>query len=416
MFIFFFFTEVIQIKFTNSEQSTRRKSRSLHQSSSPPKIKSRSSSILKNQHPHHHNKVSMIRCICTTPNEEFGAMVQCDDCASWLHLDCLALDEHALDETFRCPSCFITLGPGQHHLTSSLTWRFAAQIKSKRLASRKQKKKLSNDKKKFYQRYHQRQDYYSSSSEDESDYQQPDWVIKEQEQELQQQKQQQQSVLKNKKDQEEEENIDSDTTETDWEINLKRKKLEISISNNSNNNNSSSSSRTTPSLPSLSPSQPIHSGCSSDLDSPSEASTPDHEDGFFHHHSTMTNNFIHSTATSSTCLMDNESLMWLSRLAYLESLQTSCNSHQQQCFMPNASDVFLCEQQQQQRNHHHLSSSSPSSSSSSPLPLLLVPTLSTSSSSSSSSITNRSDLPSTICSQDLSQYSFDDGPFWSPIQ
>ncbi|CAO3625958.1 unnamed protein product [Cunninghamella blakesleeana] len=379
---------------------------------------------------------AIIQCICTTPNEEFGAMVQCDDCASWLHLDCLALDEHALEESFRCPSCYMSLGPGQHHLTSSLTWRFAAQLKSKRLALRRKNKSLPSSssrhhpyKRKSTSHRHQQED--SSSDEDENDLPpQPDWLMKEQVILLKKNQQQNEKMMStitttptttnnntnnntttttnnnnndtndnNDNKKEEDENMDSDTTETDWEISLKR----ISTS---------SSSRTrTPSLPSLSPCQTaIHSGCSSDMDSPSdEVSTPDHEDSFFYHPSSPTttaNNLIHSTATSSTCFMDNESLMWLSRLAYLESLQTSCINRQQQCFTPNASDVFLCDQKNQQQS---ISS----------LPLLLLPTLSSSSSSSSSSTTlnntNRIDLPSNICSQDLSQFSFDEGPFWSPI-
>lgn len=63
-------------------------------------------------------------------------MVQCDDCARWLHLDCLQLTEDALDETFRCPACFVSLGgEKQAKLVSSVTWRFAARQESVRRAS-----------------------------------------------------------------------------------------------------------------------------------------------------------------------------------------------------------------------------------------------------------------------------------------
>ncbi|KAI9360250.1 hypothetical protein BD770DRAFT_47982 [Pilaira anomala] len=78
-----------------------------------------------------------ISCICTSPFEEFGTMVQCDDCLNWLHLDCLDLDEKALEETFRCPSCFIKIDRANEDdtkLISGLTWRYAARHKSEEIA------------------------------------------------------------------------------------------------------------------------------------------------------------------------------------------------------------------------------------------------------------------------------------------
>jgi hypothetical protein len=84
-------------------------------------------------------KRESIRCICDTPNEEFGSMVQCDDCSHWLHLECLELGNQALEETFRCPACFLSLGGSSNDknakLLSSITWRYAAQWKSQRLAA-----------------------------------------------------------------------------------------------------------------------------------------------------------------------------------------------------------------------------------------------------------------------------------------
>lgn len=82
-------------------------------------------------------KKDLIQCICDAPNEEFGSMVQCDDCYRWLHLDCLELSQEALEDTFRCPCCFLSLGVCDKNAKrlSSITWRYAAQWKSQRLAA-----------------------------------------------------------------------------------------------------------------------------------------------------------------------------------------------------------------------------------------------------------------------------------------
>lgn len=62
-------------------------------------------------------------------------MVQCDDCLNWLHLECLDLDEKALEETFRCPRCFIKIDcEDDTKLISGLTWRYAARHKSEEIA------------------------------------------------------------------------------------------------------------------------------------------------------------------------------------------------------------------------------------------------------------------------------------------
>ncbi|KAL1931562.1 hypothetical protein VTP01DRAFT_9705 [Rhizomucor pusillus] len=83
---------------------------------------------------------SSIRCVCEQNDEEFGAMVQCDDCRNWLHLECLELKIEDLGEAFRCPYCYVKLGPGEKSkLMSNVNWRFAAHCASKELADAYQK-------------------------------------------------------------------------------------------------------------------------------------------------------------------------------------------------------------------------------------------------------------------------------------
>jgi hypothetical protein len=52
---------------------------------------------------------AVTNCICAGRNdgddEESGPMVQCDKCESWLHLDCIGLDEENLEEEYFCPRC-----------------------------------------------------------------------------------------------------------------------------------------------------------------------------------------------------------------------------------------------------------------------------------------------------------------------
>ncbi|KAF9910267.1 myeloid lymphoid or mixed-lineage leukemia 5 (trithorax, ) [Linnemannia zychae] len=46
----------------------------------------------------------IIMCICGSKEDE-GAMVQCDKCEVWLHLECLDLAEDDVPEEYFCPSC-----------------------------------------------------------------------------------------------------------------------------------------------------------------------------------------------------------------------------------------------------------------------------------------------------------------------
>ncbi|KAI8084804.1 uncharacterized protein BX664DRAFT_387488 [Halteromyces radiatus] len=380
---------------------------------------------------------AVIQCICATPHEEFGAMVQCDDCTCWLHLECLALDEHALDETFRCPSCYITLGPS-HHLTSAVTWRFAAQWKSERLAARRgndtrssyhhrrhtsfgssQRPIYSQKQRKHHRLYSEKQrrrytlptqDESSSSSSDDDDMndQQQTWMIPKMTihssinttmttpsgnvlvQTLSNNTMDRPSDISNDMD------VDSDTTESDWEVNYRYGQQRLDVS----------SINTSPSLV---------LSASSDMDSPSEASTPDehfgHDDSYVHVMDTTDSEVMMLSTTATSACLDQESLLWLSRLAYLESLQSNSG---QQCFTPHASDVFLCDELQHFKQVGTMTDQENKNSSCVPL---LSPTLSTTTISTTPGMaTPRSDPPSTICSHDLSQFSFDAGPFWSPIQ
>ncbi|KAG0049687.1 hypothetical protein BGZ83_005491 [Gryganskiella cystojenkinii] len=47
---------------------------------------------------------AIIMCVCGTKDDE-GAMVQCDKCEVWLHLECLELTEEEVPDEFFCPSC-----------------------------------------------------------------------------------------------------------------------------------------------------------------------------------------------------------------------------------------------------------------------------------------------------------------------
>lgn len=56
-------------------------------------------------------------------------MVQCDNCYHWLHLECLDLNRESLKEVFHCPACC---------KNEKLSWRYAAQWESQRLAARRE--------------------------------------------------------------------------------------------------------------------------------------------------------------------------------------------------------------------------------------------------------------------------------------
>lgn len=109
---------------------------------------------------------SIIKCICDRPDEEFGAMVQCDDCLCWLHLECLQLTEDALEETFRCPACFVELGGEK--MVSSVTWRVAALQGSERVADTTSDEDETDDDDVLQHRLFSRlYSYQSSPSEEE---------------------------------------------------------------------------------------------------------------------------------------------------------------------------------------------------------------------------------------------------------
>ncbi|KAF7723305.1 hypothetical protein EC973_002102 [Apophysomyces ossiformis] len=254
----------------------------------------------KTQKQRQKDKQHMIQCICDTPHEEFGSMVQCDDCFSWLHLECLDLNDEVLEETFRCPACYVALGAGKQVNISAVTWRFAAQFKSQRLAA------AARD-----------PDWCTSDEED------PDNI-------------------------EENEPFTSNGDETDTDMD----DGELA------------------SMDSPSPVNWIDSSSEErleqrdDTESPSEASTPEQYDDMITDYE-----------------LDAESLDLLSRLMYIHSI----DSVKKVLFAPNASDVFFCE---------GTSVSVPAST-----PSAFV-----------------SDIPpSTICSQELSHFTFERGPFWERL-
>ncbi|KAF9433574.1 hypothetical protein BGZ76_009257 [Entomortierella beljakovae] len=46
----------------------------------------------------------VIMCVCGSKEDE-GAMVQCDSCKVWLHIDCLNLTEEDIPDEYFCPTC-----------------------------------------------------------------------------------------------------------------------------------------------------------------------------------------------------------------------------------------------------------------------------------------------------------------------
>ncbi|ORZ15621.1 hypothetical protein BCR42DRAFT_415579 [Absidia repens] len=392
-----------------------------------------------------------IRCICDDPHEEFGSMVQCDDCSYWLHLNCLALDEASLDNTYRCPACYVTLGPGEHSANSAVTWRLAAQLKSKKLASRhgssrdhhgvrkglgfkRRNPTLKQRREQLRQKQQRRIQYqsiytaydgdsYSSSSDNGNDdvldvRQLQTWMIPKMiidpsiktkmttpTGNVLVQILGDKSALNLQQDNSttvEENLFDSDTTESDCEFGDDYQ-LDLSQQYPQGNDyqgsiSSSSSSSSVATVPSL-VSSPSHA--SSDMDSTSDE--PNGSDDLYALGTTKCDLSILSTTATSACL-NQENLLWLSRLAYLESLQSSSK---QQCFTPHASDVFLCDDQQQRsllQTDSHTVKTAPDETCH--YAQLATPTI----------ISSRSEPPSTICSHDLSQFSFDIGPFWCPTQ
>ncbi|KAI8643540.1 hypothetical protein BD408DRAFT_482007 [Parasitella parasitica] len=290
-------------------------------------------------HTTHHLKKKNIQCICSSPHDEIETMVQCDDCFRYLHLECLELNDAALTETFRCPSCFLSLGSctGKNaKLLSAITWRYAAQWKSQRLALKSQ-------------------DAANTDDEDAEEYDDDDFS----------------AAME----------IDSSP--------LSKFNFTAATAGNS-------SSRTAATPP------PLHlhdddDGYSTDLPGPetptdwpdvSSESRFSSQDSSASEVTTPNENLFldpFDTKEDGQLVLDPESLEILSRLAYLQSL----DSVKKELFAPNASDVFLCE---------NLSNSStvPIASPQAPRFAANAP-------------------PSDICSQDLSEFSFDSGPFWEPL-
>ncbi|KAI8072137.1 uncharacterized protein B0P05DRAFT_573071 [Gilbertella persicaria] len=264
-------------------------------------------SILQHR-PQLKKKKEFIRCICDTPSEEFGPMVQCDDCSRWLHLECLELNDDALDETFRCPSCFLSLGSSSNEknakLLSSITWRYAAQWKSQRLAA------AQND----------------NATDDE----------------------------------EEDEPMEKLSPTTPPPLHIE-------------DDDGYSTDLPGPETPIDWPDVASESRFSTSQDS--EVTTPSEQlEPFF-------------KEDDAEMELDPGSLEILSRLAYLQSL----DSVKKELFAPNAADVFLCENFANSADEymHLLTHQVPRFAPNTP--------------------------PSSICSQDLSEFSFDSGPFWESL-
>ncbi|KAI8989383.1 hypothetical protein BDB01DRAFT_781596 [Pilobolus umbonatus] len=303
-------------------------------------------------------KRDSISCICDSPHEEFGAMVQCDDCSSWLHLDCLELNDEALEGTFRCPPCFLSLGNSNmdFKLTSSLTWRFAAQWKSRRIAA------IDNDE-------------CTSDEDDDEDDTMTDTTISNHG------------------------NYQINTDLMDYEIDyyyntnnhikstfnyntMEEITPAESVDHNNTDHNKQNGDPTNYSSEGLvdwtdGSSESRFSSSQHSDDSPSEASTPDEH--------LYSSDPFENQDNIADMLLSPGNLELLSRLAYLHSLE----SNQHELIAPNASDVFLCENFS--KNSLYLPSSPQ------------IPRLSIES------------PPSDICPQLLSEFCFDSGPFWEPL-
>ncbi|KAI8344617.1 hypothetical protein BC941DRAFT_447548 [Chlamydoabsidia padenii] len=321
----------------------------------------------------------MTRCICANPHDEFGSMVQCDDCFYWLHLDCLDLDEDALGDTFQCPSCCSN--------GVSNSWRYSSQWQSKQLASHQRKRGDRH----HYHQHHRLSTITTTDDDYDYDYDEPsdcydlnipkmaidtsirttmttpNVIV--------------QAYSSDTNDMDDGDILDSETVESDWEHGY-----EPQVSSSPG-----LSIATTPPL--------VTSPAVGDTDSGCEVDTPG---GPSDNTNFMNEALLNSTATMP-CL-DQESLFWLSHLSYLESLQSSTRRH---CFTSHASDVFLCDdgaikskQQQQQSNEQDYNYMTP-------LSLVLT---------NNNILPSKADPPSTICSTYLSEYSFDEGPFWSPCR
>ncbi|KAI7855777.1 hypothetical protein BDC45DRAFT_76616 [Circinella umbellata] len=243
---------------------------------------------------------SIVKCICDTPDEEYGSMVQCDDCQRWLHLDCLKMSEAVLGETFRCPLCFVALGKETNKLVSSMTWRFAARRQSEQLAAANSDDSETSDCEQ--EQHYQNHSINSTSSSIQNRrrrsrlQQQKSPQEQEQREEFQQQQQQQQQQL---------------------ELSIvapERNMVEEDDDGHRSEDSSSSGS------------------------SPSEASTPEQTFYPTDPFDAMDTDFSNNN-NNSQMILDPDSIDFFSRLIYLQSL----DSMQKEIFAPNASDVFLCD-------------------------------------------------------------------------
>ncbi|ORX56324.1 hypothetical protein DM01DRAFT_1382585 [Hesseltinella vesiculosa] len=342
-----------------------------------------------------------VRCICQATDEAgHGLMVQCDDCFHWLHLECLELDPHGLQTShFRCPSCYISLGqPKDHHLSSVIHWRYAAHWKSRRLATRRSQQPCQR------RHHHPYRPSIITTTLSAA------------------------SLASEEEDGDDEEDDDFDTAdspERSWLIPtmtidaplaatmlpcstrrvvvLPCASLSPTADDNVDNvqEEDGMESDTTVDVDwrhgqkSLVPPQPIiitsvtcpdhgpascstSQGGSSDSESLSEVSTPtDPIDDPLTEPSDLW------AAATSRNNVDEQGLLYVSQMACLESMQLQ---PKQPFFSPLACDVFLTDPQPANWFKH----------ASNRLPC--------------------SELPSSICSQDLPLFAFDDGPFWLPQQ
>ncbi|GAB5586040.1 hypothetical protein Unana1_00940 [Umbelopsis nana] len=84
-------------------------------------------------------------CICAMESDKSIPMVQCDDCESWLHLECIGLDEDNLEEEYFCPRCkgdHVSPPSSCHRSTGGKTVAGALEVQ-KKLQARLQKIKAS---------------------------------------------------------------------------------------------------------------------------------------------------------------------------------------------------------------------------------------------------------------------------------
>ncbi|KAF9909844.1 hypothetical protein BX616_011038 [Lobosporangium transversale] len=97
----------------------------------------------------------IIMCVCGSKNDE-GAMVQCDDCKVWLHIDCLDLAEEDIPEEYFCPSCQglpipSTGGKSFRHIPTKSPKRKAEQRRPGRPRRRCKSEEVLSDQERYVQ-------------------------------------------------------------------------------------------------------------------------------------------------------------------------------------------------------------------------------------------------------------------------